>query len=248
MKRMQWLMALLLVAATTQAQTVDDILAKYYATTGGKVHWDSLQNVRMTGTVLTQGMEIPIQILQTADGKQKVSIRFQGEEITQVAFNGEQGWNMNFGTQRPELMSPEANANMKQQVKDFPDAFLNYRKKGYQATLEGKEAIEGKPAYKIKLLKSPFKLGGQEQENVVFYFFDPENFLLVAMRNTSRSEQTRGASVETLLDDYRSVNGLLFPFASKISYNGMPGEAIQLLRIETNVPVDAGQFAFPGRR
>lgn len=231
-----------------QAQTVDEILSNYYANTGGKARWEQLRNVRMSGTVLTQGVEVPVTILQTSDGKQKVSIWFRGEEITQVAFNGEQGWNMNFVTQRPEPMSPEANANMKQQVTDFPDAFLNYRKKGYLAALEGQEAIQGKPAYKVKLIKSPLKVNGQEQENVVYYFFDPDNYLLVAMRNTSRSEPTRGASVETLLDNYRTVNGLLFPFVSKISYNGQPGEAIQIDNIETNVPVDPGLFAFPGRR
>ena len=247
MKTLKILLILLLVAEVAQAQTVDEILANYYTNTGGKARWDSLRNVRMSGIVLTQGMEIPVMILQTADGKQKVSINFQGQEITQVAFNGEQGWNMNFLTQRLEKMSPEANANMKQQVTDFPDAFLNYRKKGYQATLEGKEAIEGKPAHKVKLIKSPLKVGGQEQENVVYYFFDPENYLLVAMRNTSRSEQTRGASVETLLDDYRTVNGLLFPFASRISYNGQPGEEIWLRKIETNVEVDPRLFAFPAK-
>jgi hypothetical protein len=247
MKTLKMLLALLLVVEVAQAQTVDEILARYYANTGGKARWDSLRNVRMSGTVLTQGVEVPVTILQTSDGKQKVSIRFRGEEITQVAFNGERGWNMNFATQRPEPMTPEANANMKKQVTDFPDAFLNYRKKGYLATLEGKEAIEGKPAYKIKLIKSPLKVNGQEQENVVYYFFDPDNYLLVAMRNTSRSEPTRGASVETLLDNYRTVNGLLFPFASKISYNGQPGEEIMLENIETNVEVDPRLFAFPAK-
>jgi hypothetical protein len=247
MKTLIMLLALLLLVKVAPAQTVDEILARHYANTGGKARWDTLRNVRMKGTVLTQGMEIPVTILQTADGKQKVSIQFQGQEITQVAFNGEQGWNMNFMTQQPERMSPEANANMKQQVTDFPDALINYKRKGYMATMEGKEAIEGKAAYKVKLVKSPLKLGGREQENVVYYFFDPDNYLLVAMRNTSLGEQARGTSVETLLDDYRTVNGLLFPFASQISYNGQPGEAIQLQSIETNVEVDPVQFAFPAR-
>ncbi|MPR32527.1 outer membrane lipoprotein-sorting protein [Salmonirosea aquatica] len=252
MKVFKLLVILLLASGTSNAQqatvkapTVDDILNKYYENSGGKALWDSLKSVRMTGQVSVQGMEIPVTIIQTAAGQQKVSIKFQGQEITQVAFDGEKGWNTDFMNQKAEKMSAEANANTKQQVMDFPDALHNYKAKGYLAQLEGKEMIEGKEAFKVKLIKTPVKLDGQEQENIVYYFFDPENYLPVAMRNMSLSGQTKGASVETLLDDYRQVQGLLFPFSSKISYNGQPGETIQLENIETNAKFDPKLFAFP---
>ncbi len=252
MKILRFLAVLLLVTNASQAQkmtvkppTVDDILKKYYENSGGKAHWDSLKSVRMTGLVTVQGMEIPVTIIQTAAGQQKVSIKFQGQEITQVAFDGEKGWSTDFMTQKAEKMSAEANTNTKQQVMDFPDVFRNYQAKGYLVQLEGKEMIEGREAFKIRLVKTPVKLDGQEQENIVYYFFDPENYLPVAMRTTSLGGQTKGASVETLLDDYREVQGLLFPFSSSISYNGQPGETIKLEKIETNVTVDPKLFAFP---
>lgn len=252
MKTLKLLVVFLLMASVGQAQkttakppTVDDILTKYYENSGGKARWDSLKSVRMQGQVDVQGMEIPVTIIQTAAGQQKVSIKFQGQEITQVAFDGEKGWSTDFMTQKPEKMTPEANANTKQQVLDFPDAFHNYRAKGYLAQLEGTELIEGQEAIKVKLIKKPVKLDGQEQDNIVYYFFSPDNYLPVAMRATSLSGQTKGASVETLLDDYREVQGLLFPFSSKISYNGQPGEAIQLENIETNVTINPVLFDFP---
>lgn len=255
MQSIKILLALLLFVPAAQAQkaavkpaqalTVDEILDKYYEASGGRSRWDSLQSVRMNGTVTVQGMEIPVTIIQTKEGRQKVSIRFQGQETTQMAFDGKEGWSTNFMTQRPEKMNAEANANTRQQVTDFPDAFLHYKDKGYVATLEGTEEIEGTEALKVKLTKNPVKVDGQSQENAVYYFFDPESFLPVAMRNTSLSGQTKGASVETLLDDYREVNGLLFPFTSTISYNGMPGETISLENIQTDVEVGPGIFAFP---
>ena len=225
--------------------TVDDILAKYYEASGGRSRWDSLQSVRMNGTVTVQGMDIPVAIIQTKAGQQKVTIKFQGEETTQMAFDGQTGWSTNFMTQRPEKMDAEANANLRQQVADFPDVFLRYKDKGYTATLEDQENIEGREVLKVKLIKNRIKVDGQSQENIVYYFFDPESFLPVAMRNTSLSGQTKGASVETVLDDYRAVKGLLFPFTSTISYNGMPGETIRLENIETDVTVVSGVFAFP---
>lgn len=252
MKIFKLLIVLLLASGTTDAQkvavkapTVDDILTKYYENSGGKARWDSLKSVRMQGQVTVQGMEIPVTIIQTAAGQQKISIKFQGQEITQVAFDGEKGWSTDFMTQKAEKMTPEANANTKQQVVDFPDAFYNYRAKGYLAQLEGTELIEGQEALKVKLIKKPVKLDGQEQENIVYYFFSPDNYLPLAMRAISLSGQTKGASVETLLDDYREVQGLLFPFSSKISYNGQPGEAIQIENIETNVVLNPALFDFP---
>lgn len=252
MKIFKLLVVLLLATGTMNAQkvavkplTVDDILTKYYENSGGKALWDSLKSVRMKGQVSVQGMEIPVTIIQTAAGQQKVSIKFQEQEITQVAFDGEKGWSTDFMTQKAEKMTPETNVNTKQQVLDFPDALHNYRAKGYLAQLEGTEMIEGQEAIKVKLIKKPIKLDGQEQENIVYYFFSPDNYLPIAMRTTSLSGQTKGASVETLLDDYRAVQGLLFPFSSKISYNGQPGEAIQLDDIETNVVVSPTLFEFP---
>lgn len=248
-------LALLFFVPATQAQkaavkaakalTVDEILDKYYEASGGRSRWDSLQSVRMNGTVTVQGMEIPVMIVQTRQGQQKVSIKFQGQETTQMAFDGQAGWSTNFMTQRPEKMDAEANANTRQQVADFPDVFLHYKDRGYTATLEDMENIEGVETLKIKLTKNRVKVDGQSQDNVVYYFFDPESYLPVAMRNTSLSGQTKGASVETLLDDYRQVKGLLFPFTSTISYNGMPGETIELENIETDVEMEPGIFAFP---
>ena len=91
----------------------------------------------------------------------------------------------------------------------------------------------------------PMSVSYTHLDNIVYYFFSPDNYLPVAMRATSLSGQTKGASVETLLDDYREVQGLLFPFSSKISYNGQPGEAIQLENIETNVTINPVLFDFP---
>ena len=249
---MKTLLGLVLFVSVAQGQTVAvkeptvaEILDKYYENTGGRAKWDSLQNVRMVGAVTVQGMEIPVRIIQTKEGQQKVTITFQGQETTQMAFDGKVGWRNNFMTQRPEKMDAEAIANTKQQVGDFPDVFLHYQDKGYTATLEGTEAIEGREAYRVKLTKNPINIDGQRQENAVYYFFDPETYLPVAMRNTSLSGETKGAMVETLLDDYREVDGLLFPFFSKISYNGQPGEEIRLDKIETNREVEPKIFAFP---
>ena len=245
MKTLKLLAVMLMMTVATQAQTVDEILNKYFENTGGKEKWAALNSVKMNGKVKVQGMEIPMNIIQTADGKQKIIINFQGKEITQMAFDGNEGWSTNFMTQKPEKMDAEASANMKSQTGDFPDPFLNYKEKGYTAQLEGKETIEGTETFKVKLTKKPVKVDGKDEENVVYYFFDAENYVPIAMKMTVKSGQMKGASVETLMSDYQEANGLYFPFSIMTKYNGQPGEAIQIESIDQNVQVDAKAFAFP---
>lgn len=228
-----------------QAQTVDEVLDKYFENTGGKEKWAALTTVKMNGKVKVQGMEIPMNIVQTAEGMQKITINFQGKEITQMAFDGNEGWNTNFMTQKAEKMDAEASANMKSQIGDFPDPFLGYKEKGYTVQLEGKETIEGTETFKIKLTKKPVKVEGKDEENVLYYFFDVENYVPIAMKTTIKAGQMKGATVETMMSDYQESNGLYFPFSIMTKYNGQAGEAIQIDSVDQNVKVDPKAFAFP---
>ncbi|MFT6480685.1 MAG: hypothetical protein ACJAVP_003847, partial [Spirosomataceae bacterium] len=77
---------------TVQAQTADEVIDKYFDVIGGKDAIAAVKNTTMTATIKTQGMELPATMVNTADGKMKVSINFQGMEFVQPAFNGETGW------------------------------------------------------------------------------------------------------------------------------------------------------------
>jgi len=237
-------LAMVCIAVTAQAQTVDEIIDKYLKNTGGKDKWAALKSVKMTGKAKAQGMDLPISIIQAGD-KQKMVITFQGKDITQMAFDGTTGWSTNFMTMKAEKMEAEQSENMKQETADFPDPFVNYKQKGYKVALEGKEKVEGTECFKIKLTKKPVKVDGKEEENVVYYFFDTENYVPIMTRTTIKRGQMKGATVESALSDYQEVNGLFFPFSVSTKYNGKPGEAVAMEKIELNVPINAKDFAFP---
>ena len=77
--------ALLLIAvAPLTAQTADEIIDNYFENTGGKDAWGNLEGIKISGSVNAQGMEIPVDVIQTKDGKQLVTINFQGQEIKQM--------------------------------------------------------------------------------------------------------------------------------------------------------------------
>ncbi len=232
-------------AFTVQAQTADEIVDKYFEVIGGKDAMSKIKNTTMTATANTQGMELPITMVNTADGKMKVSIDFQGMTIVQPAFDGETGWQTNFQTMQPEKMDDQTNVITKDQAADFPDPFLNYKTKGYTATFEGEETVDGVETYKIKLVKKPLMLDGKEVENATYYFFDKESGVQIMTRSEAPTGQMKGMVIESYMSDYQEVEGLFFPFSMEQKMNGQTGMSMTIDKIELNKEVDNTIFAFP---
>jgi len=110
------------------------------------------------------------------DGRSYTKANLQGQDFYQDVYDGETLWNTNQFTLKAEKSDAEATANRKLESNDFPDQFLNYKEKGYTLELLGKETIEGTETFKIKLTKEPITIDGQKIPNVVFVYFDTENF------------------------------------------------------------------------
>jgi outer membrane lipoprotein-sorting protein len=227
------------------AQTVDEILSKYYENVGGKEAWKELQATRTIAKVRTQGLELPAVLIQTKDGKQKVSINFQGMEIVQPCFDGQVGWQTNFMTMKAEKMESEDNEIMKSSTEDFPDAFLEYAEKGYSLTLEGIETVEGTDCFKLMLTKKPLIVDGKEEPNINYWYFEKENFVPILYKSSIPKGPAKGMMTETVLSDYQEINGLLFPFTIEQKVNGTLQATISVEKIELNPTIDQTIFSFP---
>lgn len=229
---------------TAQAQSVDEIVDKYLAQTGGKDKWMALQSVKMTGKAKAQGMDLPVVMYQKAPNKMKLTINIQGKEITQPAFDGTTAWSTNFMTMKPEKMTTEQSENMKDATQ-IQDPFINYKDKGYKAELEGKETIEGTECHKIKLTRKPIKVEGKDEENVTYYFFSVADNVPILTRSTLKEGQAKGMVQETSMSDYQEVNGLFMPFTITQKMNGQAVFSMTAEKIETNVAIDDKAFSYP---
>lgn len=242
MKLVKTLSVLVLLAFVlpVQAQTADEIIDNYFENTGGADAWNNLQAVQMTAMANAQGMEIPVTILQTKDGKQLIKINFQGQEIVQLAFDGETMWSTNFMTMQPEKADTETLENMKRQVKDFPSPFLNYKDKGFTVELLGDETKEGTETFKLKLTQEPRVVDGKEVPNVSFYYFEKENFVPIMAESEIFQGPMAGQMSTSTMSDYQEVDGLYFPFDM-----GMQGQSVMIKEIVLNPEIDEALFAFP---
>jgi outer membrane lipoprotein-sorting protein len=83
----------LLVAAPSFAQTptAEELVAKNLAARGGLEKLQSLNTMKVTGTVAFQGMDMPMTLLTKRPNKMRQELSMQGQSIVQ-AFDGQTVW------------------------------------------------------------------------------------------------------------------------------------------------------------
>ena len=236
------------------AQNADEIIDAYFETTGGKEAWRSLQGISMKGKmkIPMNNMEVKLTIVSLKDGRRFSLVNFQGQEMRQGVFDGTIMWGTNFMSVKVEEVDSEAVSNFKKnEAKDFPHPLLDYSKKGYSVKLLGKETVDGTECHMVQLTKNPVTVNGEEQNNIVLYYFDIESSVIIGMDNTAapgggmmgrmrqRSGQ-QGANQIAKVSDYQQVGGLYFPFSTSMG----PGQ-LQLDEVVLNPSVDDDAFTMP---
>jgi len=235
------LVALILAITTSfQAQTADEIITNYFENVGGQENWAKVESFTMKGVMKMQGMEIPFEQTMTKDGKQATVIELQGTKMTWAAYDGKNSWTRNQMTMEAEKSDNETTENMKNQVKEFPSPFLNYKEKGFTVELIGKETVDGTETFKIKVTKDPIVLNGQSQPNISHYYFDTENFVPIVIEEEIKDGPMKGKTIKMAISDYQEVEGLYFPFSQSSEFQTLNFEEIVL-----NPTIDSTLFNFP---
>ena len=230
------------------AQSAEEIISNYFENTGGLENWNQLNGIKMIAKINQQGMEIPLEIIQLKDGRQRQVIHFHGKEIKQGAYDGPRLWSHNFMTMEAEESDAEATANFKLELNDFPDSFIHYKEKGYTVELMGTESFGGTETFKIKLVKEPKTEDGAVVDDISFYFFDVDNFVPIGIQSEITSGPGKGMTSEISLSDYDEVDGLYFPFSMTQGVKGQPGQPITMSEIILNPEVDPSAFELPAKQ
>jgi len=232
------LVALAVLAPSVLAQNVDEIIAKYVQARGGAEKLKGVQTIRTTATMtMGPGMELAGTVIQKRPKLARMEFSLQGMTAVQ-AYDGKDAWQIMpfMGKKDPELMSADE-AKETEEMADVDGPLVDYKSKGHQAELLGKEKIEGTDAYKIKLT-----LKNGDVETI---YIDADSFLQIKevdKRTVRGSEQ----ETESSIGDYKEVNGILFPFAVENAVKGTDQkQKITISKIELNVPVDDSMFKMP---
>ncbi|MCR9174078.1 MAG: outer membrane lipoprotein-sorting protein [bacterium] len=243
------LFATLLLFATgssfAQTDTLEMILDTYFENIGGREALSAVEGYKMTAEMDFQGMTIPIDQYTMKDGRSMTSVSVMGMDMKQDVFDGETLWGTSQMTMQPEKADAETTENKKRSIGDFPDPFLNMEENGFSAEYVGIETADGTECFKVKLTMKPQLVDGEEKDNIMYYYFDTENFVPLVAKQEVMEGPAAGQMMLTTYSDYQEVDGIYFPFSLKFSGESGEGQTLVIKEIELNPELEEGFFAFP---
>ncbi|MEA2238142.1 MAG: hypothetical protein QOC81_2866 [Thermoanaerobaculia bacterium] len=230
---------LLLVAVNGFAQTADDVIAKYIKTVGGMDRINAVTSLRRTGK-FTGGGGFEAGVLEENARPNHVRQEFAIQGMTAItAYDGKAGWKIDpfEGKKDAESLSEEELKSIIEDS-DLDGPLVNYAQKGNKVELMGTETVEGSEAYKIKVTTPA--------GDVRNYFIDSSTNVPIKVE-TRRMVRGAEREYETILGDYKDVNGWYLPFSVENGVKGNPNrQKVTYSKIEANVPFAESMFARPG--
>lgn len=239
---MTWRAAVLAAACAAAvpagAQTAEEIVAKNVEARGGAAGWRAVTSMRATGRMeVGQGLSVPFRLELKRPRKMRLELDFDGRTAVQT-FDGAAGWKLlpYLGRDAAEPLSgPELAAAAGQAELDGP--LVDYQPKGHRVELVGREAVNDRDAYRLKVT---LKTGAVRE-----VYLDAETFLEAKVAATQRVRGEEKA-LGTLLRDYHRVAGLAIPYVLESRVEGAPAShTLTIAAVELNVALPDARFGRP---
>jgi hypothetical protein len=214
--------------------TADQILDKYVEATGGKSAIEKITSRKTTGTfdIPAMGATGTFEGFSKAPNKNALVIDMPGFGQVRQGFDGAAGWDDNPMVGMRDLSGPELVA------KKFDSEFyksIRIREMYPDLSVKGREKVGEREAYVIE--------GKPESLPAEKLYFDTETGLL--LRQDVQREGPQGvATVETVFEDYKEVDGVKLPHNLKIT-NPAFMFVIKLSEIKHNISIDDSVFTKP---
>lgn len=230
--------ALSLIGATSFAQDVNDIINKNIEAMGGKDKLSKLLSVYEENTTSVMGNDLNAKVWVVNGQGMRAEVEVMGSTIITV-MTKDTGWMVNpmTGNTDPQPI-PMDQVKQSASRMDLRGQFLNYAANGYTATLVGKEQLDGKDNYKVKLSKTG--------EGDLLFYLDAATYYVSKMVTTVKSN---GADVtsEIAFADYKTTpDGYVFPYTTTITSAQAGGEIKSTItKVVPNQTVDPKLFQKP---
>ena len=250
--------SILLASITSQAQTASDIVAKYESALGGREKLKSVKTLYMEGSQEMMGNEMTVRVIKEQGKLSRREFDMAGATGF-ILVTEKEAWNfIPMRAQQPTQMPAEALPGMQSEL-DIFGPLVNYAEKGNTVELLGKDSANGKSCFKLKLTNT----SGRDMT----YWIDDANYLLVQSTARGgfmggggrrggggggeqggnnggappRTDRERGGRERFMLyNDYKPVDGILFPHNMEMYVPGGEGPAgggTTFDKIEINKPV-----------
>lgn len=223
-------------ALAQNALSVDDIVARNIKVRGGMTKLAAIKTLRATYSSEEDGKPVGLVELQKRPNKLRRNISFQGNTII-FAYDGQSAWQSSSQGKGPSTAPADLALELKEEA-DIDGPLVNYKEKGSTLELVGKEKLNGREVYNLKMT-----LKEGQVRNI---YLDARNFLEV--KETGFFEKGgKRIDFTTFYKDYRPVQGILFPFVVEQKEGEEETQSTYLKKIEINLPVADSLFTMPAK-
>lgn len=221
-------------------ESVDEIVAANLAARGGAEKLRALRSIRETGKVTASDGRVALVVREIQrPGLFRLEFTYQGTTSV-FAHDGTAGWQIAplQGQFEPSAMPPEADAAGGVDQRDIEGPLVDWREKGHVVTLAGREALDGREAFKLEV-----KLKG----GVTRYDYIDVASHMVVRSDVTRMVRKHATVLENRFSDFRPEGGIVFPHAIETHVKDRPQSLrIVVEKIELDPVLDATRFKMPG--
>lgn len=215
-------------------QDANKILKKMIDAQGGKKTLESIKDSTLSGTMemIQAGITGSITLYQKEPNKMRMDGEVMGMVITQ-AYDGETAWMINPQTGTAEKLPEQATEEVKRQALGN-DALLNPEKYGITYTYIGKENIDGTDYF---ALEQTFSDGFKAS-----LYIDSQTYLTYKTKATTVNQMGVEVLAETILSDYKEVEGMMVPHTLTIFQDGQEFMIMTITEAKFNTGLEDSLF------
>ena len=229
-------------AGVADSLTVDQIIEKYVAARGGVEASRTTQTMAWTGHVESGpggANKTPFMMLFKRPNATRFEVIVQGQHTVR-AFDGNTGWKLQPNSSGiPEIKHFSAEElSYAHDTGGLDGPLFDYKAKGVTVSLEGKDSVAGREAYRLRLTLP----SGQTRTD----WIDAQNFLELKYDREAHSVSGRPATASVYYGNYQTVRGLVMPFSIETGGAGAYGsDKMVIEKIAINPVLEDGQFSEP---
>jgi hypothetical protein len=220
-------------AQTAALPTIDQVLEKYIAGSGGRAALEKVTSFRAQGTITVAeaGVSGTIELQQKAPDKAATTVEIAGTRQREV-FDGSIGW-----SEDPSGVREKAGAELAEAKRSATFGRELRMKTIYKTlTVSARDKVGSRAAVVVDAVPA--------DGSATKLFFDAESGVLLKQVGTRLTAQGP-LEVEVTYEDYRAVDGVQRPFTIRQA-TAMFTAVIQITDLKHNVPIDDAVFKKPG--
>lgn len=210
--------------------TADKVFEQYFTAMGGKAQMMEIKSVKTVMKANAMGQELVMTKIAKNPKMLSIEVAVGGNVMSKQVYNGTGAKVTQMGQNLP--VDDATKAQLELEAAPFPE--LLYSEMGVKTKLSGLDQVNGKDAYMVEVTNPDGKS--------YLLYFGKESGLMLRKSQTLQGPNGQSMTLNTDFNDYKKVEGVMFPQSMKIPLGpGMQADAT-LESVEVNAEISEEIF------